>query len=36
MLTMAAGKIIFRRDDFGRQAQAAPQPSRLEGILGSE
>ncbi|MGQ9614464.1 dihydroorotase [Chloroflexus sp.] len=36
MLTMAAGKIVFRRDDFGRQAQAAPQPSRLEGILGAE
>lgn len=36
MLTMAAGKIIFRREDFGRQAQAAPQPSRLEGILGAE
>jgi len=36
MLTMAAGKIVFRRDNFGRQAQAAPQPSRLEGILGSE
>ncbi len=36
MLTMAAGKIVFRRDNFGRQAQAAPQPSRLEGILGGE
>jgi dihydroorotase len=36
MLTMAAGKIVFRRDDFGRQGQAAPQPSRLEGILESE
>ncbi|MCS6889691.1 MAG: dihydroorotase [Chloroflexus sp.] len=36
MLTMAAGKIVFRRNDFGRQAQAAPQPSRLEGILETE
>ncbi|MEF3272916.1 MAG: dihydroorotase [Chloroflexus sp.] len=36
MLTMAAGKIVFRRENFGRQTQAAPQPSRLEGIFETE
>lgn len=36
MLTMAAGKVVFRRDGFGEGASAQPAPSRLEGILGSE
>jgi dihydroorotase len=34
MLTMAAGRIAFRRDNFGRsQAGPPPQASKLEGIL---
>jgi dihydroorotase len=32
MLTMSRGQIIFRRDNFGA-GSAAPQPSKLEGIL---
>lgn len=36
MLTMSAGAIVFRRDDFGRSGQTQPQPSRLEGILNPE
>ncbi|MFV9504278.1 MAG: dihydroorotase [Oscillochloridaceae bacterium umkhey_bin13] len=33
MLTMAGGKIVFRRDNFGQSGQAQPAPSRLDGIL---
>jgi dihydroorotase len=36
MLTMAAGRIVFRREGFGAGARQQPAPSRLEGILGSE
>lgn len=37
MLTMAAGRIVFRRDGFGKSNPAQPpQPSRLEGILPND
>lgn len=37
MLTMAAGRIVFRRDNFGKSSSSpSPQHSRLEGILFEE
>ncbi|PDW02452.1 dihydroorotase [Candidatus Viridilinea mediisalina] len=37
MLTMVAGKIVYRREDFGQGiTQSHPTASRLEGILPSD
>lgn len=36
MLTMVAGRVAFRREEFGRGVSSQPAPSRLEGILGAE
>lgn len=36
MLTMAGGKVVFRRDGFGAGGHGQPAPSRLEGILGGD
>jgi dihydroorotase len=33
MLTMAGGKIVFRRDEFGKQTAGRPRASVLTGIL---
>lgn len=36
MLTMWKGRIVFRRDNFGKENGGKPQASRLEGILNNE
>ncbi|HMP39752.1 MAG TPA: dihydroorotase [Roseiflexaceae bacterium] len=36
MLTMRRGEIVFRRGNFGVATGALQQPSRLEGILGTD
>ncbi len=36
MLTMCGGKVVYRRDDFGRDPHASLQSSRLDGILSTE
>jgi dihydroorotase len=36
MLTMAAGAVVFRRDDFGHSARSGPQSSKLSGILSAD
>lgn len=36
MLTMKGGKVVFRRDSFGKDTTREPQASRLQGILGEE
>jgi dihydroorotase len=36
MLTMAAGAVVFRRDDFGRSGRSGPQTSKLSGILSAD
>jgi dihydroorotase len=36
MLTMVDGKVVFRREDFGKEDSGKPRPSVLEGILDGE